>query len=83
MSMTFEEFQATGRDCEDLRVSLGDEIFEEKSPGRLYGDGLWLQKMPDGSWYTIVFNEDIIDADLATVEKFLYDSTFIDGECVI
>jgi hypothetical protein len=83
--MTFEEFQKSGRDCEDLRTHFGDEIFEEKAPGRVYhDDGLWLQKMPDGQWYTIVFRDDCLHEDLAVVEKFLYNNSFNeDGEYVL
>jgi hypothetical protein len=82
--MTFEEFQATGRDSDDLTKDTGLEPEDtEANTGRIYDTGLWIEKCKDGSFSTIVFNEQIVSRSLAVVEQFLYDRTFTNGECVL
>ena len=79
--MNFQEFQATGHDVEDVSIYNSDDEYKGV-PGRVYNDGLWIQRVSADDWYCIVFNEDIIGR-LEQVEQFLYDRTFTDGVCCI
>jgi hypothetical protein len=80
--VNFKEFQATGRDVEDIGPFTGDEDYAGV-PGRVYCDGLWIQRVSANDFACTVFNDSIIDHNLETVEKFLYDNLFTDGVCCI
>ncbi len=74
--LTFEEFQATGRDVRDLREIedfAGCEVPEECQPGRLYADDLYIEREPDGRWYLHINNVHWLGEPLADLEKHLYD----------
>lgn len=78
--MTFEEFQRSGVDCEDLSVEFEDSV---PVPGRIYDPTLrrlYIQRIRDGRWFTLSGNQDILTPDLAEAERFLYDAEMISGE---
>lgn len=82
--MNFEEFQATGRDSQDLAKETGADLESlHSNTGRVYGPGVFLERLPDGQFYCMVIQDEIQSPDLLTVERFLYDNTFLDGECVL
>jgi len=79
--MTFEQFQASGRDVADLGQALGSDFgdrFDGVTAGRIYGDGdLFIERDGDG-WYLDL--DDCGDpdlyyqsADLAKLEVLLYN----------
>lgn len=80
--MNLEEFKATGRDSDDLLKDTGVED-TTTNVGRVYHNGLWIEKLDDGQFFCVVFNEDILDQNLSVVEEFLYSRTFTDGVCCI
>lgn len=82
--MNFQEFQATGRDSQDLAKETGAEPEGLSSnTGRIYAGGVFLEHLPDGTFSCTVFCDSIVHQDLAVVERFLYDNTYHNGECVL
>ncbi len=84
-TMTFTQFQATGRDVADLRT-CGDDNIEaafglhvDPIPGRLYDDNLYVERLPDGRWNCLIANADMTDVVLENVERFLYDWAVREG----
>ena len=71
--LTFEQFQALGRDVADLsEIIEGQEELEGK-PGRVYTDhGLYVEREPDGRWFLIIENQDWIGMSLVDMERHLY-----------
>jgi hypothetical protein len=75
--VTFEIWQATGRDVDDLRdhsdsTQFYPEDYPDPVPGRLYDAG-WMRRMPDGTYWFCVFNWDDCFADLAEAERVLWE----------
>lgn len=82
-TMTFEDFQKTGRNSDDLAAATGNtpDLFSSNS-GRLYGKEdvpLYIEALGDRNdgrgarWYTIIERSEIEDTDLETVERALYE----------
>lgn len=86
--LTFEQFQATGVAVPDLSVPFGADTFEnhETPPaGRVYThpDGdcgtCYIEEHHGGApltdgWYCLVYNDDIMTADRAAAERFLFEN---------
>lgn len=66
----FAEWQASGEDSADISDYSGGE---DSIPGRLYKPG-WIEARPDGRWFSIAYNDDILDGDLANVERWLWEN---------
>ena len=90
--MTFEQFQASGRDVADLAKALhpiyGADYFNGITPGRIYDNGLFIERRGDG-WYLDL--DDCGDANLyyqsanlAELEELLYnyglDNSYFDED---
>lgn len=90
VTMTFEQFQATGRDVPDLAVDkdVAADHFEDVTPGRVYVDGLYIERMPGNDvrrwWYLMIGNADWIThrEDLRSFERRLYDYAVSEGYVV-
>lgn len=67
--MTFEEFQATGKDVPDLKVV---DHHLEGATGRVYDGIYWTQKH-NGYWSTIICNSEPHSKNLEVIERELYD----------
>ena len=50
-----------------------------RKPGRVYAGDTVIAREPDGLWLCVWENADALDADLAKVERFLYDSAAAAG----
>lgn len=91
--MTFEQFQATGRDSEDLHEDLGvDFCGDSPAKGRIYLDALYIEAVapPQGGWalpskrWALQWalqlgNQDWLSDDLVDLEGKLYDYACCDG----
>jgi hypothetical protein len=80
-TLTFAEFQATGRDVDSVQDELGFVDDRPAQPGRLYCDCLYIERNADGTWSCVVSNDDEWSADRAVVELFLFRA--MDGEAFI
>lgn len=77
-TMTFEQFQATGRDCDDLNKMNG--VTEEGVRGRVYLDYLYLEdtttwpekQAGQPRWYAMLCQEEHSSDNIADVELALY-----------
>lgn len=79
--MTFKEFQATGRDVEDLSDVTGDSV-HDGVPGRTYKDGtgddvFTIEKTCEeyrtqGAWYLLLDRGESFSDDLELLERALY-----------
>lgn len=71
--LTFEQFQATRRECADLGAVLADEA--EFSDGFLYIGKLYIEKttFPAGKYHLTVERDDFLSDDLGQLERRLYD----------
>jgi hypothetical protein len=73
--MTFEQFQASGRDVPDLGAEIVGMDLEGK-PGRvyLYEGGPYIERSATG-WYLCLGRDEyeVTDEDRPTVERLLYD----------
>jgi len=77
-AMTFEQFRASGRYVEDLEKAMpglgvgyeGDGPF----PGRIYANGLYIEKNLEGNWHLIIERDEWIRApgDLRELEEILW-----------
>ncbi len=67
--MTFEEFQKTGRDVEDVSDYSEEDIY--MGPGRIYLNGLIIEQV-DGGWSLTIGNCQWIINDLVRLERELY-----------
>ncbi len=88
--MTFEQFQATGRDCDDLGEALFDARWEHEAPakGRLYLDCLYIERCqsedgewPNGEvglWSLQIANEGWLDDELENLERHLYNYALLE-----
>jgi hypothetical protein len=83
VQMTFAEFQATRRYCEDLGKAIADARWKEEPPakGNLYLDALYIEEVqphwPDeakaqGKWHLLTERNEYISDDLETLERDLY-----------
>ena len=81
--MTFKEFQATGRAVADLRddatihAQLGDT--DSPVPGRIYGDGLFIESDGGGRYCLTLGNSSRVSTNLESLERALYDFATLEG----
>jgi len=77
--MTFEEWRRTREGHADLGKEVDDM---DGRKGFTYGDKrggfAWIEELPEGGYYTIVFNDEFMNGDLAAVERFLW-TNFVEG----
>jgi hypothetical protein len=87
VTMTFEQFRATGMATTDLGV-LTDDAGLSGQAGRIYAGGLYVEETTAwahatarglGRWYTVVGNREYHADDLATVEAALYEFARAEG----
>jgi hypothetical protein len=82
--MTFEQFQATRKHCNDLGKALGDARWEDGPAGTgfLYLDALYIEDVPShwpdaakaqGNHYLILERCEWITDDLESLERRLYE----------
>jgi len=88
-TMTFEEFQASGRDCDDLGAELTDEYWgEEPAHGRIYLDALYIERTdtrPWGArgayqWYLLIGRNEWF-GPLVDLERHLYQFAVAEEYC--
>jgi len=90
--MTFDQFRATGKDCDDLGSALNDATWEdnpEPGRGRLYLDVLYIERKPargwlnglPQEWYLLIGRDDWLSDDLEALEKKLYEFAIAEGYC--
>ena len=72
-AMTFEQFQAVGRDVDNVGETLGDASEELGCSGRVYDNAYWVLRRADGSWYTRVIHDEVESARLEGCERLIYD----------
>jgi hypothetical protein len=77
-TMSFEQFQATGNDVDNVNFITG---FDGVKPGRVYHSGLYIEKEPDGRFFLCIANADwLVTADkLPELEKHLYEFGISEG----
>ena len=88
--MNFKEFQATGRDVVDLGIEIEGQDLDGK-PGRVYVNGLYIEKMETTSsynpklnlrrWFLLINNQDWVSSNLEELEKHLYEFAVSEGYC--
>jgi hypothetical protein len=89
--VTFQEFQATCRHCDDLGSTLNDARWEDDpapAKGNLYLDVLCIDEVmphwPDeakaeGKWHLLIGRDEWITDDLEALERRLYDFAVSEG----
>ena len=88
--MTFEEFQATRRVCEDLGSVVADARWEGEpaAKGNVYVDCLYIEAVQAhwpraardrGKWHLILDRDEFITDDLTSLERRLYDWAVQEG----
>ena len=87
--MTFEQFQAAGKDCTNIGEAIGDECLDGAA-GRLYCDTLYIERWSDDragiappngpTWLLTLFNEQW-DGELIELERKLYEFALSEGYC--
>jgi hypothetical protein len=75
--MTFEQFQASGRDVDDVGPIIQDEGYMG-IPGRIYVGFLNIERMPDGTWSTVINNRETA-GNLVDCERALYEFAISEG----
>ncbi len=82
--MTFEQFRASRRYCEDIGTAISDARWESEPPakGYLYLDVLYIEEAQphwpasakaQGKWYLLIGRNEWITDDLGALEHKLYD----------
>lgn len=84
--MTFEQFQATRKWCDDLGKALSDARWEdgEKGRGQLYLDCLYIESSigwegATGGYCLQIGNSQKMSDDLESLERDLYDWAMAEG----
>ena len=89
--MTFEQFQATRTDCDDLGAVLSDGFWddaEKPAKGFIYLGCLFIEKVQDhwpdaskaeGKYHLIIERSEWITDDLESLERRLYAFADSDG----
>ncbi len=81
--MTFEPFQATGRDEEHLEDVFPEYRFADDTPGRTYLIDTFfvidMQPNVDGRWYTVIENHEFQSDDLEVIERKLHQFVLAEG----
>lgn len=81
--MNFREFQATGRGVPDLRDddAVAPQLADSDTPlgGRVYLDGLFIERGEGGEYCLTIGNRSEIGKDLAVMERALYDFAITEG----
>jgi hypothetical protein len=77
MTMTLDEFRATGRDVADLAAFNTLDCQGFQGPGRVYVDDLAIEGTPD-RWYLTIGNDSRSD-NLEALERVLYDWAIAEG----
>jgi hypothetical protein len=74
--LTFEQFQASKTHVDDIKEAVG---FDDELPvrgGYVYDLGCYIEDHADG-YYLIIERSDYVDADLAKLERILYDDWYV------
>ena len=88
--MTFEQFQATRKWCDDLGAALADARWEGEpaARGNLYLDVLCIEQVQDhwpaaararGRWHLLIGRDEQISDDLESLERRLYEFARSEG----
>jgi hypothetical protein len=87
MTITLDQFRASGRDCDDLGAALDDARWDlpdgGKARGRLYLDVLYIERImhSEGEWSLLLGNDERISNDLPSLEARLYHWALSEGYC--
>jgi hypothetical protein len=90
VALTFSEFQAMRRWCDDLGKAIADSRWDGEPPakGNLYLGALYIEEVqphwPDaakarGKWHLLIGRDEWISDDLTMLEKHLYDFAMEEG----
>lgn len=71
MSMTLNQFRATGRNVENLAQYFKDDIFQPGASGRVYAGEGWIEHVDGECWSLRIANCEWMDS-LAVCESILY-----------
>lgn len=95
--MTFQEFQASGKDCSDLGAALRDDTLAG-AKGRLYCETLFIEDASawdttapgygKGRWHTLIGRAEPQSDSLEEIERHLYNFAVSEGyaakdECIL
>jgi hypothetical protein len=72
---SFKDFQATAREVsnvQDIPEIAAQRGCGEAMPGRIYLDGLWIERRPKGWWYLITGRHERVSTQLEPLELHLY-----------
>ncbi len=69
--VTFEQFQASGRDVPDLSAEADEFSDAPRGPGRIYTGDLWAERKGMGVWFTQIERGDF-EGTLEQIETLLY-----------
>jgi hypothetical protein len=75
--MTFEQFQASGRDVADLRT-IQPDAYLSACAGRAYAAELVIDRAERG-WCLTIGNRSVVRLDLASLERDLYEYAVREG----
>ena len=88
MTITFEQFQTSGKACTDLGAALSDDTLSG-APGRLYCDVLFIEDATDwtedapgfgqGRWHTLIGREEYQSDKLEDIERVLHEWADAEG----
>ncbi len=78
--MTFDQFRASGVDCDDLGAALNDAMWDKPAKGRIYHDSYWIERRPETGWvnqspeewYLLLERSDFLSDNLSELECRLY-----------
>jgi hypothetical protein len=79
--LTFEQFQATRKPCDDIGKALNDARWEGESKpatGFLYLDCLYIESF-NGEWLLVIGNTEGVSPNLESLERDLYAFAVSEG----
>lgn len=74
--LTFEQFQASKKHVDDIREAVGFDDELGVRGGHIYALGCYIEDHADGH-YLLIERSDWLDADLAKLERILYESWYL------
>jgi hypothetical protein len=72
--MTFEQFQATRQETNDVQAASGMDLgYDTVFPGYVYEGGLHIFTLGEGRFELVIGNSDKVSGDLTELERDLYE----------
>lgn len=79
-TLSLKDFRATGQAMtmgpDWVTENIGLDAEPRDMSIIMYDEGCWIECVPDGTYFVICYNEDLVTEDLEKAEEFLYNHCY-------